>query len=199
MALSKSVAAVDEWAEIAQNAVREGATVDVSGCYNAALHINVAISSTTAHTGTKVEVQVSSNSSGDEDWHELVSFLTSVGTANSEVPSDNIDATDTTITVASTTGYDADETRMIFIEDTTVADSEICLLVSHVADTSITVQDGVTNAHIAATTVMYNIVDTYVIELPFSANRVRVIYDNTFDSNGATVHTYSRITKVTGI
>lgn len=199
MAVTKSVAAVDEWAEVAQNAVREGTTVDVSGCYGAALNINIAISSTTAHTGSRIIVQVSSNSSGDEDWHDLVPFLTSSGTANSEAITDNpLAAASTTIAVANTTGYDADGVIPIFIEDGTVANSEICWLVSHVANTSITVQDGTTNEH-AQNTLMYNIVDTYIVELPFDANRVRIIYDNTHDPDGATIHTYSRITKVTGI
>ena len=199
MPLGKSVTAVDEWAEVAMNAVREGATTNVSDSYGTTLNINCALSSTTAHTGTKIAVQVSSNTTGDEDWHELISFITTTGTANSEAITDNpLVATSTTITVASTTGYDADETRFIFIEDGTVADSEICLLVSHVADTSVAIQDGTANEH-AQNTLMYNIVDTYTVELPFAANRVRVIYDNTYDSNGSTIHTYCRISKVTGI
>ena len=75
-ALTKSVAAVDEWAEIAQNAVREGATTDVSGCYAATLHISYALTSATAHTGTKIEIQLSSNTTGDENWTTLTTFIT---------------------------------------------------------------------------------------------------------------------------
>lgn len=200
MALTKSVAAVDEWAEVAQNAVRKGATTDVSGCYSAALHIDVALSSETAHTGSKIEVQVSSNTSGNEDWSTLTEFIGPTGTANSENPSGSEAAGQTVIEVASTTGlYDDDETRWIFIEDTgTVADSEMCLLVSHVADTSITIQDGLTNAK-DTSDVIFDIADTYVIDIPIWANRVSVIYDNTYDSDGATIHTRCRISKVTAI
>lgn len=199
MALSKSVAAVDEWAEIAQNAVREGATTNVAATYAATLYINCAISSTTPHTGTKVEIQLSSNSSGDEDWHTFRSFVSSSGTANSEILAGVEAAGQTVLEVASTTGYDADEARWIFIEDVgTVADSEIAYLVSHVSNTSVTVQDGITNAK-DGSDFLFNIVDTWVVDLPFSANRVRVIYDNTFDSDGSTVHTFCRIATVTGI
>ena len=52
MALTKSVEAVDEWAEISQNTVREGDTKDISANYSTLLHIICAISNETAHTGT---------------------------------------------------------------------------------------------------------------------------------------------------
>lgn len=200
MALTKSVAAVDEWAEVAQNAVREGATTDVSGIYSGALHIDVALTSETAHTGSKIEVQVSSNTTGNEDWSTLTEFIGPTGTANAEpIDDDPLSQGSSTIAVTSTTGlYDDDETRWIFIEDGTVANSELCLLVSHVANTSITIQDVTTNEH-AVDTNIFDIADTYVIDIPIWANRVRVIYDNTYDSDGATIHTKCRISKVTAL
>lgn len=199
MALTKTVTAVDEWEEVGQNAVREGATIDVSSNYETVLHIIAALSTETAHTGTKIEIQVSSNTSGDEDWSTLVSFLTDSGTANSETINDNpLTSGSTTIAVTSTTGFLADEVRFIFIEDGTVANSEIALLVSHVADTSITIQDPTTNEH-ANTVNMFNIVNTFNIEIPSAVSRCRVIYDNTFDSNGSTIHTMCRRSNITGI
>ena len=66
MALTKSVAAVDEWAEVVTNSVREGATTDISANYSTLLHIICAISSETAHTGTLIRVEISSDTSGDE-------------------------------------------------------------------------------------------------------------------------------------
>ena len=193
----KSVSAVDEWAEIAQNAVREGAEINISTCYEAALHIDMALSTTTAHTGTKIEVQVSSNTSGDEDWTTLLSFIGPTGTANSEAITNNpLAAASTTATCADTTGFVADEIRWIFIEDATVANSELCLLVSAVTNTSVTWQDGTTNAHVQ-NTLMYNIANTYAISLPMWISRARVIYDNTYDSDGSTVHTKCRLSKVT--
>ena len=200
MALTKSVAAVDEWAPIAQNAVREGATTDVSGCYEAALHIDVALSTTAvAHTGTKTIIQVTSNTTGDEDWSDFMQIVGPTGTANSEaITNDPLAAASTTATVASTTGYVADGVLPIFILDGTVANSELCLLVSAVADTSLTWLDGTTNEH-AVSTVIFNVVESFVIALPMYANRVRVIYDNTYDVDGSTVHTKCRISKVTAV
>ena len=199
--LTKSTAAIDEWAETAQNAVREGATTDVSGCYAATLHIEMALTSATAHTGTKIEIQLSSNTTGDEDWTTLTSFIGPTGTPNVEPQTENpLAAGQTTINCASTTGlYDDDQTRWIFIEDTAaVANSEMVYLVSHVSDTSVTIQDGTTNEH-AQNENMWDIAEKYTVSLPMTANRVRVIYDNTYDSNGATCHTKTRITKVTAL
>lgn len=196
---TKSVTAVDEWASIAQNAVREGATTDVSGDYDVILHIDVALTTGgTAHTGTKVDIQISSNTSGDEDWSTYRSFVSVTGTPNSEAVTGTEAIGATVIECASTVGlYDDDETRFIFFLNGTVADSELGYLVSHVANVSVTVQDGITNAQTSST--MYDIAQTYTIQIPFSTNRVRVMYDNTFDSNGSTVHTKTRISRVTAI
>lgn len=199
---TKTVAAVDEWAEVAQNAVREGAATSIATGYSATLHIDVAISSVTAHTGTRIRIQISSETSGDEGWSDLhtAKFLGPTGTAVSLTPSGSEAAGQTVIETAATSGdYEADETRWVFFEDVgTVADSELMLLVSHVANTSITVQDGITNAKDTADRV-YSIAKRYAVKLPFATNRVRVIYDNTFDVDGSTVHTHTRISQVTGI
>lgn len=198
-ALTKTQAAVDEWASVAQNAVREGATTDISGNYTTVLHIDMALTSATAHTGTKIEVQVSSNDTGDEDWTTLTSLIGPDGTANPEALGGSEAAGQTVLEVASTTGlYDDDETRWIFILDDTIADSEMCYLVSHVADTSVTVQDGTTNAHDASDT-LYDIAQNYTVTVPIEYERVRVMIDNTYDSNGSTVATKTRISQVTGL
>jgi hypothetical protein len=164
------------------------------------LFIGIALTSATAHTGTKIRVELSANTSGDEDWGALCEFIGPTGTPNTEnITNDPLSASSTTATCASTTGlYDDDETRQIYIKDSTIANSELVLLVSHVADTSVTFQDGTANEH-AQNTPMWDIAESYQVDIPFWANRVRVIYDNTYDSDGATCDTYCRISKVTAI
>jgi hypothetical protein len=198
--LTKAVEAVDEWAEIAQNATREGATVDISGNYSTSLHIDMALTSAAVHVGTYIIVKVSSNTSGDEDWTTYKTRLGPGATAapNGESLSGAEAAGQTVLEVASTTGYDADGARWIFIEDNTVADSEMCWLISHVGNTSVTVEDGTTNAHDASDT-LWNVADSFTIEIPINYSRVKVSYDNTYDSDGATVHCRARISKTTGL
>lgn len=197
---TKTVASVDDWAEVAQNAVREGATTSINTGYAAILHIDVALSTATAHTGTKIEVQISSETSGDESWSTLVSFIGPTGTAVSLTPSGTEAGGQTVIETGATSGdYEADETRWVFFEDVVaVTASELMLLVSHVANTSITVLDGIANAK-GTDDRVYSKAQRYVISLPFSTNRFRVIYDNTFDVDGSTVHTLCRVSQVTGI
>lgn len=79
---TKSVAEVDAMQEIAQAAILEGTTVDVSGIQDGILHIDCALSSTTAQAnGTEIIVQVSSNTTGDANWTNLTSFGGPTGTA----------------------------------------------------------------------------------------------------------------------
>jgi hypothetical protein len=198
--LTTTPTAVDEWAEVGQNSVREGATTTISDSYQTILYIDVAITSAPAHTGTKIWVQVSANTSGDEDWYTFVEFIGPAGTVDLENLGGAEAAGQTQLEVADTTGlYDEDETRWIFIEDTgTVADSEMCVLVEHDTNVSVTVLDGLTNAKDAAD-VLTDIARNYVINVPFGYVRVRVIYDNTYDADGATVHTKCRISEVTAL
>lgn len=199
MGLTKLVAALDEWAKVAQNAVREGAEIDLSGVYAAALHIDIALSNATAHTGSLIIIQISSNATGDEDWTTFLVFVGPTGTANLELLSGAEAIGQTVLEVASTTGYEADGVLWVFLEDVgIVADSEMLLMVSHAANVSITVQDGLTVAKDASDQ-LSNIAKNYVIELPMTAQRARVIYDNTYDSDGATIHTKCRVSKVTGV
>ncbi len=72
------------------------------------------------------------------------------------------------------------------------------MLVDFVNNDTITVLDGITNAK-TTDSQAFSIADNYVVELPMSTYRARVVYDNTFDSNGATVHTRTSISKVTSI
>lgn len=203
-AKSTGQAAVDEWAAVAQNTVREGATTSISAYYACSLHIDMAVTSTTVHTGTRIIVQVSSNTSGDEDWVDYYDFVGPTtggeGAANPEALAGAEAAGQTVLGVVSTTGrYDNDDgVFWIFLLDDTVADSEMCLLVSHVVNTSVTVQDGLTNAH-DASDILYDLAKNYIISIPPEFNRVRVIYDNTYDSDGSQVHCKTRISYMDGI
>ena len=199
MALTKSVAAVDACQEVAQNSVLEGATTNVSACYDAALHIDIAQTNATAHTGTRIRVQVSSNTTGDEDWHDLAEVIPAYGTTNLEVITNNpLAVSGTSITVASTTEYTAG--AWIFLEDVdTFANSEWCYVTVVTTNTSLTIIDGVTRAH-AVNSICNSVASRLPpIEIPDWAQRVRVIYDNTYDADGATVAVRCRISKLTAI
>jgi len=200
MALTKSVAVLDACQEIAQNTILEGATVDVSGCYSAALHIDYAQSNATAHTGTRIRVQVSSATSGDEDWHDLAEVIPAYGTTNLEVITNNpLAVSGVTITVADTTGYTVLGSWRFLEDVTTFANSEWIFQTGVVTNTSITIMDGVTREH-AVNSILNSIASRLPpIDIPDWAQRARVVYDNTYDADGATVAIHSRISKLTAI
>jgi len=210
-ALTKAVEVVDEWAEVTQPSVREGATIDISPNYQTTLYVAACLSEAVAETaGATIYVEVSSNTTGDEDWRVLTSFGGPTGTAESEPLSADEAAAQTVLSVLNPTTNNLDNpSRFIFFEDNTAANSEIVFQVSNEGDAvdTITVLDGLTNAHAAATSLMWfidsatlgsNAVGQYVVNIPDTAARVRVKYDNTH-STAADIFTSARITKITAI
>ena len=69
------------WQEIAQNAVLETGSIDVSSSWGSTLHIFIALSSTTAHTGTEIIVQYGSEAGVDGSWSNGPRFIGPIGTA----------------------------------------------------------------------------------------------------------------------
>ncbi len=210
MALTKSVAEVDAWAKVTQPSTREGATVDTSGYYSACLHIDVCLAEAAAEAiGATIKVQISSNTTGDADWSVLTQFGGPTGTAFKVDLGGDEAAGQTVLTVTNPDTNNLDHpAKLLFLENTaTPANSEIVYQVSNEGDAgdTITILDGLTNNQTAADTDIWEIdaagtsvVAQYIVELPMSANRVRVIYGNK-NSTAADIYSRCRITKVTAI
>lgn len=182
--------AMTDWTAVAQNTVAESATIDCSAHYITYLYLQAFLDTTTAHTGTKFEIQVSSKDSGDEDWHYFGEFSGLVGTANTENITNNpLAASSTTITVADTGGeYETPPMgKWIAIEDSTLVNSELVFITGFTTDTNITILDGTTNAHVQNTP-MYDIANTWTFILPYGINRARLIVNNTIDVDGSTLN-----------
>jgi len=194
--LTKSVASITDWTAVAQNTVAESATYDVSGCYESHLCIQAFLDTTTAHTGTEFIVQISSNTTGDEDWQDFTKFTGLVGTAVKDDIEDNPLAQGATSITLTTHTYTV-LGKWLAIEDATLVNSELIYEVSQSAN-AVVILDGTTNEH-ANTADTYNVAETYTILIPISANRVRLLVNNTTDSDGSTLNYKIRINKVTGI
>ena len=123
------------WQEIAQNAVLESGSIDVSGAVAATLHIFIALSSTTAHTGTEIIVQTGSEASVDGSWTNKYRFLGPTGTAVSCALAATEPANETVIAITNPVTNNMDnDGKFKFIENTTAADSEIVYQVSNSGD-----------------------------------------------------------------
>lgn len=196
MAITKAVESINDWTAVAQNAVGESATLNCAGHYATELNIQAFLDTTTAHTGTEFIVQVSSNTTGDEDWHDYNRFVALIGTAVTDLIEDNpLNAASTAIAL---TGHAYTvEAIWLAIEDGTLINSELVFEVSQTAN-EVVILDGTTNQH-AQNTAMFNIAISEVIMLDASINRVRVVVNNTYDDNGSTLNYKVRATEVTGI
>lgn len=186
-ALTITSSVIDDWAAVAAQATDESTVIDISSNYVTAVHIQAFLDSTTAHEGTEFRVQVSGNSSGDEDWTDYSVFRALVGTANSEAQTENPLAVGQTVINCSDTGglYETEPMgKWIAIEDGTLVNSELMWLTGYVTDTSVTVQDGTTVEH-AQNVLMYDIAISRTIFIALGAgSRARVICNNGIDMDG---------------
>lgn len=203
--------AIDEWASIALGAIRVGAVDNIAADYDSMLYIVCALAGTTAHLGTRIIVQVSSNASGDEDWRDLSggSFTACIGTAFKSDFADTEEAAQTVLSVTDPATGKLDHLfKWIFLEHTTPANCEIAFLVAQSGDAgdTITVQDGITNQHTAAASDVWTVdgaapasaVSTFTVLLPTSALRYRILYIND-GATGSTVYTSARIVEITAL
>ena len=200
---TKAGSVIDAWAEVAQNAIRIGDdTTSVAADVAMNLLIDVALVTTTAHTGTKVIVQVSEETSGDGTWSTLEEFISKTGTAVVDTLNATEPIGETTLAMdnPASSGLDNDG-KFKFIEHTTPANSEIVYQVSNTGDASdtITIAFGLTNQQDTNSQVFdfddatAEAVLQKVVPLPPSVSRVRVIYNNKFDPDGSAVFTRARL------
>ncbi len=197
-ALTKTSSSVDDWTACAANIINEGTTVDISDSYESVVHIQAALDSTTAHEGTKFIVQVSANTTGDEDWQNFTEFVELIGTAVTDLIEDNpLAAGSTSITLTAHTF--TVEGKWLLIEDATLANSELVFVDSQ-STNAVVVLDGTTNAHVL-NTAMYNVAFTKDVAIPLGYQRVRVVVDNSYDDDGtlSSLNYKIRITEVTGL
>jgi hypothetical protein len=194
---TKAVEAVTDWTAVAQNTVVASAIVDCLLHEASHLAIQAFLDTETAHTGTEFIVQVSSNTTGDEDWCEWTRFVGLIATANKEDITNNpLAAAGTSITVGSTTGYTVG--LLFAIKDATLVNSELCIATVITTNTSITILDGVTNEH-ANTADLYNTALTQIVMLGPSVMRARVVVSNSYDSDGSSMVYKLRCNKVTSL
>jgi hypothetical protein len=208
-ALTKAVEAVDAWLEVTAGTAREGATIDISPNYQTTLLIDVALSEAAAEAiGATIWVEVSSNTTGDADWEVLTSLGGPTGTPfKRDISGDEAAGQTVLSTTDPVTGNLNHHGKFLFIENTaTAANSEIVFSLSDSGDAgdTITVLDGITNAQAAADGDIWSadaavsVVAQYVVAIPDTAYRVRVVYDN-INATGTDIFTRARISKMTGI
>ena len=209
MALAKTTTEVDAWAKILQAALRIGAEFDVSDAYDAVLHVDIAIGEAVAHTGTEIIVQVGTDTGNANDkWSTLTRLIGPTGTPSKADFAAQEVAGQTVLSITNPIASNLDNVKKFwFIVAATEANCEIVYAVSQEGDTTdtVTIHAGLTNQQETTSDLLDidDIVNECVgqlqIAIPSSADRIRVLYNNNYDADGAISYSRARITKLTGI
>lgn len=187
---------IQDWVAVAQNTIAKSTEYDLTNTIESVLHLQAALDTTTAHTGTKFIVQVSGSMTGNEDWQDHVEFVALIGTSATDLIEDNPLAAGST-DIALTGHALTVEGIWLFIEDSTLINSELVFESSQTTN-EVVVLDDTTNAH-AQSTAIFNVAMVQNISIPFTANRLRIIVDNTYDDNGSTLNYKARISNIVGV
>lgn len=194
--ISKSAAVTQAWTAVAQNTIAKSAEIDTGGAGSSIMHIQAALDTTTAHTGTRLIVQGSGASTGNADWHTIADFVALIGTAATDAIEDAPLAAGST--AIALTGHALTVlAKWLFIKDGTLANSELVMESAQTAN-EVVILDGTENAHVA-TTAIWNVAMEQIITLPFAIKRARLVVDNTYDDNGSTLNYKLRVSKATGV
>ncbi len=142
--------------------------------------------------GTEYRVEVSQKATGDDAWRNAGSVVCGIAAATQIQADGNEAIGQTLIDIGPNTPVVND---ILFWEHTTLANSEWMKVVAIVANISFTIQDGLTNAQLAAL-LIYNRGEQFVLLLDVEAyTRLRVVVNN---NNGTTnVEVASRIAAIT--
>jgi hypothetical protein len=194
------------------NGIKETGSIDVSDAYQATLHIDCCIATTTAHEGTEIIVEIASEAAVDDAWTYLWSTIGPSGTATKA--DCNAVNSGTTIYCTNPATANLDEGgKHIFIYDAgTVANSQIAYQVvpgTDAADTIVVLDtplatdtdcDVLTITGARTSGQKLSAVGTYAIIIPGSASQARVIFNNyDDDGTGASVCVRVRVTKTTAL
>lgn len=172
---------IHDWESVLQNTIVKSDEFRLETKRDGIIQIKAALNSITAHTGTRFIIQTSANSFGDGDWYNLVEFIGLIGTAETDLSENTLVEGATSITL---TGHSLTTIgEWLFIADSTIENSEI-VMESAQTTNAITLLDGIKNDHVIGTPI-FNIVMEQTIKLSQATNRVRVIVDNSYDSNGS--------------
>jgi len=214
MALTKgSQTTLDEWALTANTAVRLGTELDVSSAYQCMLNIKAALGEAVASSGQpEIIIQVTGEASpAKDDWINYFRFIGPQGTPVAPLAFDATEPaaeTEIACTNPATAGVDYDG-KFKFIKNVTIADCEVVFQVSNTGDggDTITILDGLANEQDIATSYIMDI-DDPVLEVVsqwainidcLAINRIRIIYNANYDTDGPDVYCYSAYTLNTGI
>ena len=194
--LTKAGTQVDEWAEVSAGDIREGAVVDIPSDMQIVFEVTICKIEAVAHDGhVEIIPEMSSNTSGDEDWSEGAGVEITAETASTTTLDVEAAAAATTVPLAATANFTTKGDRYL-IKNGTIANSEIVRNNGYADGVSITILDGLTNTQQNGVSI-YTSVKQFLITVAAPFRRARMLVNN-LDAD-CDIITRTRIAKVTAI
>lgn len=142
-------------------------------------------SATAAGAGVNIRCESSSETSGNNSWFPFAIIPTAFAACESEALTGTVSSGQKVLTLASTTNLTAGD--LIFIKNSTFANSEWARIKSIVSNTSVTIEDNLVNAQTSST--IYDSAEIFpIINIPESAMRIRVVFDGSLFTQTFAVH-----------
>lgn len=160
---------------VAASTVLISTVQDVSSKFAASIFIHFGRrSATAAGAGVNFRVEASSKATGNGHWYTLATVTTDFVACESEAVSGTVNSGTAVVTVASTTNLTIGD--IIYIDNSTIANSEFGRVKSVSTNTSVTIEDVLTNAQTGST--LYDRAELYPLQFDLTAvKRIRLVVD----------------------
>lgn len=166
---------------LASNATVISSVLSVTTALAATIFIHFGRRSNTALTeAVQIRIEASSKSSGDGHWYPVAQFLTQIAAVTSQAVNGTCNAGQNVVAMTSTTGMSADYAatspvgNRVYIDNGTIANSEFQTVKLVTSNTSITLEDNLTNAQTGAT--VYPSAEFFMAQIDCTAiGRLRVV------------------------
>lgn len=174
-AFSTTTTTLQAIASVAASSVGISSELDISTCLGGNLSIRFGRrSATAAGAGVNFRCDYSPETTGNDSWVSYPLFVSAFAACEAEAVSVTVAAGTNVITVASTTNLVVGD--LLFIDNTTIANSEWGRMKALSANVSVTIEDNLTNAQTGST--IYDAAEIYVPALILPGyKRLRVVAD----------------------
>lgn len=161
---------------VAASTVLISSVVDVSNKFAAALFIHFGRrSATAAGAGVNIRVEASGKSSGDGFWWPVAIFTTAFAACTTRAVTTSSASGQNVVSTSTTTGLAIGD--IIYIDNTTIGNSEFHRIKLVTASTSVTLEDNLNNTQ-GVTSNIYNAAEMYTCQLDLaSIGRLRLVID----------------------
>jgi len=134
--------------------------------------------------GLIARIQANPKTSGDDGWQSLRTYQSALTNPASEAVSGTCNAGQAVVAMADTTGFVAG--ALVFIKNSTIINSEVHRIKSVATNTSITLDDNLTNAQTGST--CYSVAEKFgEVFSVFPFKRIRIQFDNTANARTSVI------------